>query len=475
MSLPEGGPEPTVFEERLTSGLYDELVESLQAMGNSALGNVDCPNDFTRHQPQYSNNIEFRTSDGGLDFRTAIVGEVAGSLQGTVLRAIGNYYSSEPAMQFQPINDSKKSVKDVLALVTPTLACNRLANFFQNQTVPLRDAIEHELALESRAVPYQEYILRPWMRSIQEDSGQDDIIMVHMLPKYGVPASAGTATASPARRGKRKLDDVVQPSTNSPAVAANSGSSESSVCKPDASQIRLGAYYDPRLLCDYGGDYFRQVKAMLVQLDVRDATARGPADSEDPLVPPWDFYDRLRPGTLVLVDASLHIFVMNDTDSKGAIRPKKRKIYQINAHSIKILAKSDFPIEERKVLIPRGFDGSSSTVSAPPPAAFASFSLKTPSKNDRDAAISSGASPSSSVRGGSSGSRSASARVPDSAGRPGSSVVAGSSQSAAPSGSSSLSQGSVVDIDVDVPDADSVKSKRACSAGKKIGAASSSS
>ncbi|KAK6968981.1 hypothetical protein R3P38DRAFT_2815098 [Favolaschia claudopus] len=378
MSLPEGGPEPTVFEERLTSGLYDELVESLQAMGNSALGNVDCPNDFTR-----------------------------------------------ASTSFQPIDDSKKSVKDVLALVTPTLACNRLLIFFQNQTVPLRDAIEHELALESRAVPYQEYILRPWMRSIQEDSGQDDIIMVHMLPKYGVPASAAQQPLRPARRGKRKLDDVVQTVYEFSCCRSEFRKLPNQVSA--SLTIRLGAYYDPRLLCDYGGDYFRQVKAMLVQLDGVQQIAK----IRSSLLGISMIVCVL--GTLVLVDASLHIFVMNDTDSKGAIRPKKRKIYQINAHSIKILAKSDFPIEERK--------WRESFFECPWWFFWFSFCV---------------------------GSR---ARFCWSSG---SSVVAGSSQSAAPSGSSSLSQGSVVDIDVDVPDADSVKSKRARSAGKKIGAASSS-
>ncbi|KAK7037890.1 hypothetical protein R3P38DRAFT_2770252 [Favolaschia claudopus] len=368
-----------VFEQRLTSGLYDELVQNLQAMGKLALGNVDCPDDFARHQPQYSNNIEFRASSG-FEFRTMIVGEVAGSTQGTVLRATGNYFTGDPVIffSFQPIDDSKKSVKDILALVTPTSASNRLANFFQNQTVPLRDAIDQEIELESRAVPFQEYVLRPWMRSLQENSDQDDIIMVHMAPKYGVPASVGSAVSTP-RRGKRKLDEVVsRPALTQPS-AVTSVASDSEVPKPDASQIRVGAFYDPRLLCDYGGEYFRQVKARLIQLDVRDATSRREGDQEDPLVPPWEFYERLRPGTLVLVDASLHVFVMNDTDSKGAIRPKKRKIYQINAHSIKILANSDFPVEERKILIPRGFEGNSAAVASPPPQEFSSFSLRTTS------------------------------------------------------------------------------------------------
>ncbi|KAJ7815595.1 hypothetical protein B0H13DRAFT_2461994 [Mycena leptocephala] len=341
-----GDPVPTIFEERALCGMYDELTDTLVAMGDKALGNIDCPDDFSRYQPPYSSNIEFRTS-AGFEMRTIIVGEIAGPSQGTVMRAIGNYYTGN---NFQPIDDTKLNVKDILALVMPTHAPVRLANFFENQTVPLRSTIDHEIGIESTAVPYQEYLLRPWMRAIWENSSQDDIIMVHMLPKYGMPAAAGTATGV-QRRTKHKLDDVSSRSADAQVVVpvTSAGASESSIPKPDASQIKLGAYYDPRLLLDYGGEYFRHVKARLVQLDVRDATDNSNA-------------------------ASLHIFVMNDTDSKGVARPKKRKVYQINAHSIKILADSDLPVEHRSIPIPRSFEGASS--SGPPPAEFDNFSLK---------------------------------------------------------------------------------------------------
>ncbi len=83
-----------MFEERLKSGLYDELVNNLDAMGKAALGNVDCPADFARYQPAYSTNIEYRTKEG-YEFRTVIVGEIAGPMHGTVMRAIGNYYAGD--------------------------------------------------------------------------------------------------------------------------------------------------------------------------------------------------------------------------------------------------------------------------------------------------------------------------------------------------------------------------------------------
>ena len=73
--------------------------------------------------------------------------------------------------------------------------------------------------------------------------------------------------------------------------------------------IELGSFYDPDLLPDHRGDYFKHVHAKLVQLDIR--------DENDTLIPPWDMYDNLRPGTVVLIDASLvcwHIFAKGRGD-----------------------------------------------------------------------------------------------------------------------------------------------------------------
>lgn len=63
---------------------------------------------------------------------------------------------------------------------------------------------------------------------------------------------------------------------------------------------------------DYGGPYFRHVVNKLVQLDVRGIDGN--------LIPPWELYKALRPGTLILANCSLHCFVMkagaSDRDRK---------------------------------------------------------------------------------------------------------------------------------------------------------------
>jgi hypothetical protein len=54
----------------------------------------------------------------------------------------------------------------------------------------------------------------------------------------------------------------------------------SSYIRLTADDIKLDAYYDPRLLSDYGGPCFQHQKARLKQLDVCDV----PGD----LIPPWE-------------------------------------------------------------------------------------------------------------------------------------------------------------------------------------------
>jgi hypothetical protein len=98
-----------------------------------------------------------------------------------------------------------------------------------------------------------------------------------------------------------------------------------------------------------------------VQLDVRDVNNN--------LIPPWKFYDALKPGTLVLALVSLHCFAM--TDDGGKERKERKvfppcsfrvfltitQIYQMNAHSIRVLSESDEPVEERTRPIPPNAPG----------------------------------------------------------------------------------------------------------------------
>jgi len=66
--------------------------------------------------------------------------------------------------------------------------------------------------------------------------------------------------------------------------------------------LEVGALYNPNLLPDYCGDLFQHKFANLVQQDIK--------DTNDDLVPPWLIIvevmcEKLRPGTVVIVDTTL--------------------------------------------------------------------------------------------------------------------------------------------------------------------------
>ncbi|KAJ7663749.1 hypothetical protein DFH06DRAFT_986320, partial [Mycena polygramma] len=327
--------------------LYDSIIDKFEGMGKDALANVDYPDDFTRRIEDWSKNHRF-VDKAGNELRTAVVGEILGPAMGTIVRAHGNYFARD-GDDFKPIDDKSK-IKDTIALGIPTQSTVKLLNIFLNQVIALGQVTEASADEDSRngRSPF----VKNWTKPGKEGSENHDVIMMSMLPKYGVrvPFDVPSAAGAPKvkRTAKRKLDEVdtdegpsTKPEadkTSEPArasISLNSSSCASNI-RFVAEDIKLGAHYEPALLQDYGGSYFNHIKSKLVQLDVR--------DTQNNLIPPWKFYDALKPGTLVLALVSLHCFTMNDESGKEA---KQRKIYQVNAHSIRVLSESEESVEER--------------------------------------------------------------------------------------------------------------------------------
>ncbi|KAJ7025254.1 hypothetical protein C8F04DRAFT_1212930 [Mycena alexandri] len=288
----------TIYAERNESGAYDDIADRILSMGDDALANIDYTQQYTRHIEDWSKNHRFMDRAGN-ELRTAIVGEILGPAMGTLVRAHGNYFARD-GDDFKPIDDKSK-IKDTLALGPPTQASTKLYNTFLNQVIGASQVVtanSNEDLRAGRAAKPITFPLRPECP--------------RLLP--------------PSKRRLDQVDDAV----SAPSLVGDSGKPEYS---PD--DIKLGAFYEPSVLPDYGGAYFNHQKAKLVQLDVRDV--------QNELIPPWKFYEALRPGTLVLCLVSLHCFTMTDDGSKGS---KDRKIYQMNAHSIRVLSESDEPVEE---------------------------------------------------------------------------------------------------------------------------------
>jgi hypothetical protein len=145
------------------------------------------------------------------------------------------------------------------------------------------------------------------------------------------------------------------------------------------------------MLPDFGGDFFQLQSWKLRQLNIRriDGT----------LIAPWQTYDELRPGTLVLIYATLHVYFFTERNSNIVSRKVRfipslpqifsnchQQVYQINGHDIKVLATSNLPAEEhhRPTLDrPKGkhrVDSSTPRKERPARAVFDSFSISPPQK-----------------------------------------------------------------------------------------------
>ena len=114
------------------------------------------------------------------------------------------------------------------------------------------------------------------------------------------------------------------------------------------SEIKLGALYDPRLLPDYGGPLYNHMSAKLVQQNIVDLATGS-------FVAPWDEYNKLRTGTVVIMKVSFHTYTMSfNGNAKKASAPLLScfhidivQVYHIYADHIKIVLPSDKIIDTR--------------------------------------------------------------------------------------------------------------------------------
>ncbi|KAF8073359.1 hypothetical protein FPV67DRAFT_1666130 [Lyophyllum atratum] len=272
-----------------TSSVYQEITElllqnndDLLAMGIRGVGVTD---PYTRH----------RTYKRASDRQTYLLyGQIASEIDGTLMSARGNHYlGSMKDDAFYPITDHS-TIKDVLVLERPSAAPRDLKDLFDDQIIALEDVVDHEA---EEHYSENRVILQSWVKSggAQRDS---DRIIVHMAPKYGV---------------------------------------EDTVTMPTLTDLQVGDLHDPELLEDYGGPLF-QHHTKLVQLDVK--------DKDNSLIPPWKMYDKLRTGTVVLINATLHMFNMD-------IEHHTRLTYQVHCKSLRVLAESDLPVVPRLPFRPR--------------------------------------------------------------------------------------------------------------------------
>ncbi|KAI0267926.1 hypothetical protein BGY98DRAFT_938417 [Russula aff. rugulosa BPL654] len=189
---------------------------------------------------------------------------------------------SLPAMSPYDLITDDSRVKDVFMLKKPTNAPQQLAHLYDYQVTVLNsihvDDEENEAESGQTNVDAME-----WIRHSNPTDAPD-------LGPERKPNSENKGHC--AQRSETPIN--VHNDTSTPII-------------PQRDEIKLNALYDRCLLYDYGGTLFDQHHAKLVQRNITDATGA--------LIPPWEEYDNLHTGSIVLARVSLKLYCIQ-TGSK---------------------------------------------------------------------------------------------------------------------------------------------------------------
>ncbi|THU80760.1 hypothetical protein K435DRAFT_874047 [Dendrothele bispora CBS 962.96] len=375
---------------RQDKGLYDYLVGLITSrMEKSAFANVTPGEDFVRAIRPASRGYGYMEKDGR-PFNCNVFGEILGPRHGTLMSARYNHFPGEDRFNPIPLKDSNRSTKGIIVIGCPSLSSPALTDAWHNQLTTAVELREYDAKWERETNSVPRAGAKEFVKNTNHPKDPDvapDCMVLTGPPMYMVPPQ-GTQSAPPktsdtrvsARDNMKKRrigssgesvsvknetsgpltsTDVVAPSNASNAsgsVVAAPSTATSLKVYPSGDQIFVGATYEPYLQHDYGGKSFDQVHARLVQPDFRDVSQR--------LICPWDFYDKLRPGTLIMANVDISVFVMDGR--KARMMP----IYHANILSLRVLGESDVPVDK-----PRPYQTPSVVPSGPSGESFNNFEI----------------------------------------------------------------------------------------------------
>ncbi|KAL0574806.1 hypothetical protein V5O48_007163 [Marasmius crinis-equi] len=342
---PDSFPSVLFDSRQQPGGLYSHIVDIVSNMGKGALCNVNIDADFFRRRrlDNWTNNYGFRT-EGNAEFNANVFGEIVGEQYGTLLGATGNHYPGRPDEEPKLITDSTH-VKPVIVLGKPSLCNEVLGDYYHDQIVVFNDIRRVDRRDEEQE--NQEFDIKEAIRGKEVEDSEPCLIILHGQPIYTVEReSSGTGFPKPRERvmTKRRANGApaYQPSS---AVADSTANVSSSVIQdarvgrpleeaelPGLEAVRVGAKYSPWVLPGYGGPRFQQRLARAIQPDWRDAGGQ--------LIPVWNIWNVLRPGTVIMANVVINVYVM--PGSKG----KRRKVYQASIQSLRVLGRSDVPVDK---------------------------------------------------------------------------------------------------------------------------------
>ncbi|KIK59527.1 hypothetical protein GYMLUDRAFT_245208 [Collybiopsis luxurians FD-317 M1] len=279
-------------------------------MGPCAFAYMDINKDFfpSDASSPWSHDYSFQDNEGA-ELSANIFGEIAGPLSGTLLSAMGNHYSGPNQRKPYQLTDHSKA-RNVIVVTCPSNASSQLQDLFHNQicmAVAIRDADCKNEQHSQLVVETKEFI-----RSINTVGKLDALVL-----SSGLIASL-----------YKKRNINVEPEPNVTSSGSSSTKLTDQPLQQKAATVQLGAHYDPTLLKDYGGPVFAQKYAKLLQQDW--------TDEQRNLIPPWDYYEKLQLGTLIVANVNFKVFVSNSCTRSYSMR----KMYTAVINSLKVLAPS---------------------------------------------------------------------------------------------------------------------------------------
>ncbi|KAJ3927774.1 MAG: hypothetical protein NXY57DRAFT_965156 [Lentinula lateritia] len=309
------------FENRgKPGGVYNKITAGFMKMG----ANAELNQDFFRFNfaQAWSSNYSFRGIDSK-QYTGNVFGKIVGKAYGTHIGAQGNHFAGNDLNNPKLLDDYTKT-KCTIVLGCPSLATPAVSDLFYNQICTLSSSVIPKEMVKS---------LKP--------GGELDGIILNGPPLYTVLKRNGNADnvtslspTSPTKRNLKKRNwsasndhgpeehEEIQPPESAPTA----------LVLPTSQQIYVGAEYDHRLMPDFGGPVFAMKKAKLIQPQW--------TNINNDLIVPWEYYNYLRPGTVVVATICIEVFVM----PVGSDNNTLRKIYHATITSLKVVADSDLVV-----------------------------------------------------------------------------------------------------------------------------------
>ncbi|KAG0708064.1 hypothetical protein DFH29DRAFT_994320 [Suillus ampliporus] len=228
------------FLQRSRDGLYDHIADAMDELGKDAFAEADFGDDWVQaiKDDRSGSNWSYVNKNDGRPFLTNIVGEITSSSFGTKHSAKGTHFSKNN----KPMEDGDTGAKI------------------------------NECTIKGKP-----------------DLQYPDIIIITTAQRiYDKPKpTANDNTQMIPRRTKRKAADD-STSTAQPSTSASTSTMPNIMQNLPPTTVCEGAFYDPQMLPDHRGDYFRLKEYKLQQLNVFDTP-----ENDHKLIPTYETYDKL--------------------------------------------------------------------------------------------------------------------------------------------------------------------------------------